>query len=193
MNDRTPPLTAVRALQPRVGISACLNGEKVRYDGTSKTSEIIRFDVAPWVNLQTFCPEMAAGMGVPRPPVDLIVESQRIAAIGVDDSAYDVTLALQDASRAAIASWGSSLSAYIVKARSPSCGAGTTPLYDRQHQPLGSGNGIFVQILRAMVPQLLIVDEEYFTSMRQVRNFLQRCYARHQLQQDGLGSSYQMA
>lgn len=181
MNDAEEiKLTAARSLQPRVGISACLNGEQVRYDGAAKTSETIRFEIAPWVNLVSFCPEVSAGLGVPRPPVDLIKDDQRISALGVHDASLDVTRALQSTSETAIEKWGSSLSAYIVKARSPSCGAGTTPLYDHDHHLLGTGDGIFVAALKKAFPELLIVDEESFTTPEAVKDFLQHCYRRHQ-------------
>jgi len=71
-------LTQERELQPKVGISACLTGENVRYDGGNKCHQLIQQELAPWLNLQKICPEVEANLGIPRPPVQLIKHSTQI-------------------------------------------------------------------------------------------------------------------
>jgi len=57
----TKDFTQVRELQPNVGISACLIGQQVHYDGGNKYHQLIQQELAPWLNLQSICPEVEAG------------------------------------------------------------------------------------------------------------------------------------
>lgn len=168
--------TSDRTRQPNVGISACLMGENVRYDGGNKAHKIIQEEVAPWVNLQQFCPEVAANMGVPRPPVNLFNIDGEISALGVEDSTLDVTQSLSEASLKAVKAWGNRLSAYIVKARSPSCGSGTTPIYNRHQEVTSMGDGVFAAALKKANRKLIIVDESFFVSRETAQAFINSCY-----------------
>ncbi len=165
-----------RSLQPRVGVSACLLGENVRYDGGHKRQPLIGRYLSPWVNLLSFCPEAAAGLGIPRPPVNLVQTSSGIRALGVENSALDVTHALTRTARNFCSGVATGLSAYIVKSRSPSCGAGTTPLYNGSGQAFDTTDGLFVSTLRESKPALLIIDEETLETEAACRHFINQCY-----------------
>ena len=56
----------------RLGVSRCLMGESVRYDGGHRRSALLTESLAPWVELVPVCPEVEVGMGTPRPPIRLI-------------------------------------------------------------------------------------------------------------------------
>src|SRR3569623_2058500 len=77
----------------RVGISACLLGERVRYDGNHKHDAYITGTLAKVFEFVAVCPEVAIGMGVPRPPIRLVGEAAQPRAIGVGDPAQDVSAA----------------------------------------------------------------------------------------------------
>ena len=175
-----------RIEQPKVGISACLTGEHVRYDGGHKLHHLINEQLRPWLNLISFCPEAQAGLGTPRPPVKLIQageqadsENQLISALGVENPTLDVTHALTNTSRAFAQATDAELTAYIVKSRSPSCGAGSTPLFDKNGDQIATTDGLFVAQLKAYQPQLLIADEEWFSSIERCEIFIKNCYARY--------------
>jgi uncharacterized protein YbbK (DUF523 family) len=175
-----------RIEQPKVGISACLTGEHVRYDGGHKLHHLINEQLSPWLNLIVFCPEAQAGLGTPRPPVKLVQtgeqadsKHQLISALGVEDPALDVTHALTNTSQAFAQATGAELTAYIVKSRSPSCGEGSTPLFDENDGQIATTDGLFVAQLKAYQPQLLIADEEWFSSIERCEIFIKNCYERY--------------
>ena len=129
-------------LQPQVGISACLRGEYVRYDGGAKFQPLIEEHLAPLLQLIPFCPEVAAGLGTPRPPVRLIQTSGGVIAQGVENEHLDVTVALSQSCKNYVQKQAINLTAYIVKARSPSCGSNSTPLYDVDKTVQGKTDGL---------------------------------------------------
>src|SRR3569832_1847803 len=113
--------TAAQHDKVRVGISACLLGERVRYDGNHKHDAYITGTLAKVFEFVAVGPEVAIGMGVPRPPIQLVGEAAQPRAIGVGDPALDVTAALTAYGRR-MAVELDDISGYIFKAKSPSCG-----------------------------------------------------------------------
>src|SRR5690606_33152913 len=108
--------------RPRLGISACLTGLPVRYDGTDKRSGAFFEYIAPYVELYPLCPESAIGMPTPRPPIDLVQTANGIIAQGKADPTLNPTQSLQDlAERTA----EQPLDGFILTQRSPSCGLGS--------------------------------------------------------------------
>lgn len=144
---------------PLVAISSCLLGKAVRYDGCAKPDQWIINDLGRLVDFMPLCPETGAGLGVPRPPVQLIRIPSGIRALGVDDPARDVTDPLLSWTRNFIETMPP-VAACILKARSPSCGYLSTPLYDLAGRQLDKASGLFAAALRERLPRLLIVDEE---------------------------------
>ncbi|MEH6543960.1 MAG: DUF523 domain-containing protein [Porticoccaceae bacterium] len=104
-----------------VGVSSCLLGEKVRYDGSHKRSDYIVETLGEHFDLQAFCPEMAAGLGVPRPPVRLLATDEGLRAVGVDDPSFDVSDALRACAEDKKV-WHSTLCGYVLKRAPPVAG-----------------------------------------------------------------------
>ena len=180
--------TKQRELQPKVGISACLVGKQVRYDGGDKYHQLIDEQLSPWLNLQVICPEMEAGLGVPRPPVQLVEKPSGDAdeiqpetrAIGVENNQLDITQLLADTAKELSDTQCQELCAYIVKARSPSCGSGSTPSYHQNGDPAGDVDGLFVRALKTAYPNLIIVEESSLGDIEKCREFLEACYTRNE-------------
>jgi uncharacterized protein YbbK (DUF523 family) len=105
----------------RIGVSGCLVGERVRYDGEDKRDAFIADTLGAAFELVPVCPEVAIGMGVPRPPIRLVGDPLHPRALGVDDPALDVTAPLTAYGRR-MAVELDDIGAYIFKSRSPSCG-----------------------------------------------------------------------
>ena len=78
----------------RIGVSSCLIGERVRYDGDHKRDAFIADTLGAAFELVPVCPEVAVGMGVPRPPIRLVGDTLQPRALGVDDPGLDVTAPL---------------------------------------------------------------------------------------------------
>lgn len=167
-------LRSILPAKPTVLVSACLLGDKVRYDGGDKLQTLYAVHLQPWLELRRHCPEMAAGWGVPRPPVQL-VEGPMIRVREVARPERDVTEPLRNSARSFVNS-GESWVAAILKARSPSCGSGTTPVHSTAGQPLRLDDGVFAQCLKARFPELCVVDESLLSSPEACEYFVYYCY-----------------
>lgn len=165
--------------KPLVGISACLCGDRVRYDGREKGFPDLVAILEKQLELLNVCPEVAIGMGVPRPPIQLTLNQGVVEARGVTNPSHDVTTALQDYAQLLIKghspfnSGKNTLCGFILKSRSPSCGVGSTPMYKNNH-PVGFGSGIFSQQLQQQLPWLPIAEEESLLESEHQQNFVMR-------------------
>jgi len=141
-----------------IGISACLAGEPVRYDGGHiYIAELYEY-LSSMFTLVPVCPEVAIGMGVPRAPIQLVGESATARAIGVHSPALDVTDRLSAFAKHTLQS-RPALDGFVLKARSPSCGLVTTPIYDNCNQQTGIGSGVFTRTLHTTHPTMPLIDE----------------------------------
>ncbi|MGS2724639.1 DUF523 domain-containing protein [Porticoccus sp. GXU_MW_L64] len=160
--------------KPRVGLSACLGGDNVRYDGGHKYQPLIDQHLQAHLDLQPFCPEVAAHLGTPRPPVQLVRIENLTFALGVKDRELDVTQALHHSSKHYLQQQ-SSLSGFIVKSRSPSCGFGSTPIHDGTGKAIATGNGLFAEQLSQRFPGIPIIDENWLNCGWRCRLFVACC------------------
>jgi uncharacterized protein YbgA (DUF1722 family)/uncharacterized protein YbbK (DUF523 family) len=141
-----------------VGISSCLLGERVRYDGNHKHDAYITGTLSRLFELVPFCPEVAAGLGVPRPPIRLVRGGEGTRAVTRDAAGRDVTDALADYGHR-VADQAGSLRGFILKRASPSCGMERVKVYAPEGGAPGMGSGIFAAVLKARLP-LLPMEEE---------------------------------
>lgn len=141
--------------QPAVGVSACLLGRPVRYDGDHKRDARVSDRLAALVRLCETCPEVGIGLPVPRPPIRVITVNGEQRVRGVHQSETDFTEAL----RGYADGIGGPLNGFIFKARSPSCGLGTTPLHDSRGLETGLTDGAFAARLRQRFPGLPLCND----------------------------------
>ncbi len=156
----------------KIGVSACLVGELVRYDGGHKRNQMLLDYLALRYVLVPICPEVAAGLGVPRPPVQLVKRGAEVRAVGVLDERLDVTRPLIEYGRQVTAT-AMGLCGFVFKGRSPSCGLGTTPIRTEGggHHP---GNGLFAEQIVQAWPELPVIDEELLQQPLLRQLFLQQ-------------------
>ena len=143
----------------KIGISACLLGQPVRYDGGHKLDTFLRDTIGRFVEYVPVCPEAEAGFGVPREPVRLEGDSASPRMVTIE-TRRDMTAAMTswaDKRLDELASAG--LRGFILKSRSPSCGIGTAPLFSEAGEATGMASGIFAGLLMKRFP-LLPVEEE---------------------------------
>lgn len=166
--------------KPLVGISACLCGDKVRYDGREKGLPELIGTLEQPLELFKVCPEVAIGMTVPRPPIQLVEQHQLIEARGVEKPAQNPTAELQAYALSVIDQHkaGNALCGFILKSRSPSCGFGSTPIH-KKSQPIGLGNGIFAHQLRKKSPWLPIAEEQSLQTITEQQHFIMCCQLLH--------------
>lgn len=158
----------------QVGISGCLLGEHVRYDGAHKYHSYIQRTLGEYFEFRSFCPEVAAGLGIPRPAVQLRQINATIRVVGVKDHSLDVTDALQGVGPEQ-AAWLQDLCGYILKKDSPSCGMERVKVY-RYEVPTKEGQGVFAAYLQSHFPALPLEEEGRLGDPALRENFIQRVF-----------------
>ena len=157
-----------------IGISSCLLGENVRFDGGHKRDAYIIGTLSDYFEFHPFCPEVAIGLGIPRPTIHLVKIGQELRSIGIKDPSMDVTERLREsAEQQKIAQ--ADLCGYILKKDSPSCGMAKVKVFTHA-QPRREGVGIFAQVLMTNYPLLPIEEEGRLGDPGLRENFIQRVY-----------------
>ncbi len=141
--------------KPVIGVSACLTGQKVRYDGDHKHNGIVMHQLTPLLRFRETCPEVSIGLPIPRPPIQVVQlgDAQRVQA--VHDPSRDYTESLEHVAE----QLGEPLCGFVLKARSPSCGHLTTPLHDEHGNDIGTGSGAFARKLHELYPRIALANE----------------------------------
>ncbi|WP_455384648.1 YbgA family protein [Acidihalobacter prosperus] len=189
-------MTASRASTPAtettrvsVGISSCLLGESVRFDGNHKRNAYICDVLGQWFDWVPQCPETAIGLGVPREPIHLRRIGDGIRIVGVRSPELDVTDELVAHARR-FAAGQTELDGYIFKKDSPSCGLERVRVYDADGaNATRDGAGGFAAELRRLYPRLPMEEEGRLGDPRLRENFVQRVFVHHRwrrLLRDGL-------
>ncbi|MEX0963686.1 MAG: DUF523 and DUF1722 domain-containing protein [Pseudohongiellaceae bacterium] len=161
-----------------VGVSSCLLGEKVRYDGGHKNNSYIGRTLGEYFNLQPFCPELDIGLGIPRKPIRLSRKgSDVIRCIPVDGPEPDYTEPLKESANNQKA-WHGSLCGYILKKDSPSCGMERVKIWD-DVMPIREGHGIYAAKMMENFPCLPVEEEGRLGDAVLRENFIQRVFVMH--------------
>lgn len=166
-------------LSVRIGISSCLLGEAVRFDGQHKRDAYLCEVLGDWFEWVPQCPEMAIGLGVPREPIHLRRIDGSIRIVGVNSPSMDVTEALR-AHALRFSELHPDLDGYVLKDDSPSCGLERVRVYDHEGaNPRRVGIGGFAAVLRERFPQLPMEDEGRLSDPKLRENFVLRVFVHH--------------
>jgi uncharacterized protein YbgA (DUF1722 family)/uncharacterized protein YbbK (DUF523 family) len=169
-------------LKPRIGISACLLGQKVRYDGGDKRDPFLTETFGVHVEWVPVCPEAEVGMGVPREPVRLVGDPMDPQMI-TERSGKDWTLKInQYARQRATALTQLDLCGYVFKKDSPTCGMERVRIYGKSGKPSRHGRGLFAAALMQHLPLLPVEEEGRLNDPRLRENFVERVFAYHRWQ-----------
>jgi uncharacterized protein YbbK (DUF523 family) len=161
----------------RLGISACLLGDEVRYDGGHKRSSLLIDLFGPFVEWVKVCPEVEVGMGTPREPIHLVDEFGTIHLQGVTTGTDHTASMTAYAARKAEAIACEDLCGFILKADSPTCGIDGVTVHNESGATAPTGAGLFAQALRARLPDLPIEDERRLADPQVRERFLARVLA----------------
>lgn len=171
-----------------LGISSCLLGNKVRYDGNHKEQRLITQKLANKYEFVSLCPEMAIGLGVPRKPIHLIGDRENQRVVEVNNKEVDVTHQLVSFGKQK-ANELDYISGFIFKKGSPSCGLYSVKIYQSANSVLNKGMGLFAQQIVKHNPLLPVEEEGRLNDEKLRRNFFQRVevyYRWNQLLNSGL-------
>ncbi|MFL6194289.1 MAG: YbgA family protein [Thermoanaerobaculia bacterium] len=145
----------------RIGISACLLGQEVRYNGGHKRDAFLTDTFGRYVEWVAVCPEVELGMGTPRPPIRLERHGGEVRLV-MPSSGEDYTDAMRAwATRRAEALAGMDLDGYVLKKDSPSCGMERVKVYPAAviGAPSKDGRGLFAEALMERLPDLPVEEE----------------------------------
>jgi len=158
-----------------IGISSCLLGQEVRHDGGHKRNAWILNTLSSYFDFRPLCPELAIGMGVPRPTIRLIKQDNVIRLVGSKDTDLDVTDEMNRFSDQAVSGLDD-LSGYILKKDSPSCGMERVRIYNEKGIPEKNGSGLFAARLMEAHPNLPIEEEGRLMDPVLRENFIERVF-----------------
>jgi len=170
-----------------IAVSSCLLGQEVRYDGGHKHNAYLTGTLGRYFEYTAFCPEVAIGLGIPRPTVQLVRIDGEIRVRGSQDPELDVTTRLQDYARSVVPALDA-FCGYIFKKSSPSCGMERVKVY-QNGMPSGSGRGAYAEVIMQSLPELPVEEEGRLMDPVLRENFIERVFVYHrwkQFQRHGL-------
>lgn len=161
----------------KVGISSCLLGQEVRYDGTHKHLRLATDSLSRYFEFVPECPEMGIGMGVPRKPIRLVGDVEKPQAVAVHDEQLDYTEALTRFGEQKAAEH-SDLSGYIFMKNSPSCGVFRVKVYQPNGYPAQTpGMGLYARAFIDAHPLLPVEESGRLCDPFLRENFVTRVFA----------------
>lgn len=163
----------------KLGISTCLLGEKVRYDGGHKLDRYLVNVLGPFVTWIPICPEVECGLPIPRESVRL-VQSQNGVRLLTSKSKIDHTdRMLSWAEKRLDLLAQENMCGFIFKAKSPSSGMRDIKVYSENGMPLSKGVGLFAALLMQRFPHLPMEDEGRLNDAGFRENFIERIFVVH--------------
>jgi uncharacterized protein YbgA (DUF1722 family)/uncharacterized protein YbbK (DUF523 family) len=166
----------------RIGVSSCLLGNQVRFDGGHKRNEFLTDIFGRFVEFVPVCPEVDIGMGTPRESIALRRRDGEVRLLG-NKSASDHTAKMRSyAERRTRALGAEDLSGYILKKDSPSCGMERVRVYAENGIPVRDGVGMFAAALMRRFPNLPMEEEGRLSDPKLRENFVERVFAYKRLQ-----------
>jgi uncharacterized protein YbbK (DUF523 family) len=178
--DRSSPQDLGRGARPRIGVSSCLLGEKVRFDGGHKWNAALTEVLGPQVEWVPVCPEVELGLGTPRDTLHLERTGNGVRMV-VTKTRRDLTDAMREFSARRVAELArEDLSGYVLKANSPSCGMERVRVHTDDGERR-TGRGLFAEELIAQNPLLPVEEEGRLEDARIREDFIERVFAYHRL------------
>ena len=176
IRDKTRDREETAIEKIRVGISACLLGQNVRYDGGHRHDRNIADTFGRWFEWTPVCPEVEYGLPIPREAMQLVgdPENPRLVAILTRIDHTDGMLAWTDRRLEALAA--DDLCGFIFKSRSPSCGMAAVKLYRETGVAPEKGVGIFAGAFMKRFPLLPVEEESLLSDPFLRKNFIERVF-----------------
>ncbi|MFK7824721.1 MAG: YbgA family protein [Oligoflexales bacterium] len=164
----------------KIGVSSCLLGQKVRFDGQHKYHWYINEVLGKYFEYMPICPEAEAGMGIPRKTVRLVGPLKDPNMLE-PHSGEDWTERINKLGLTKVKMLGD-LSGYLFKKGSPSCGVFRVKVYQKNGIPLANGQGLFAKQVMQAYPLLPVEEEGRLNDHKLRENFLERVFGYHRLQ-----------
>lgn len=161
----------------RIGISACLLGERVRFDGGHKRDAFLTETFGRFVEWVPVCPEVECGLGTPRETMRLVRGEAGLRLV-TGKSGVDLTARMERFSRSRVSALAAEdLCGYVLKKDSPSCGLERVKIYEGSGTSTRTGRGLFAAALLDAYPYLPVEEEGRLVDPRLRDNFVERVFA----------------
>ena len=161
----------------RIGVSSCLLGLPVRYDGGHKADPFIIETLGRYFSWVPVCPEVEIGLGTPRETLRLVGDAAAPTLIATVSGRNHTSTMQHFAVKRVTQLAALGLHGYILKRNSPSCGMMGVPVYDSSDTPRRSGRGLFAQALATRLPLLPVEEEGRLQDPRVREHFIDRVFA----------------
>ncbi len=183
VNDNGPPEPSWHPWHDeepiRIGVSSCLLGAEVRYDGGHKRDRYIAEVLCEFFEWVPVCPEVEIGLGVPRPPIRLL-KGQAAPRLVEPDSGEDLTERMESFARKRLAELQEAgLDGFILKSRSPSCGMEGVEVLGAGRSSTKDGAGIFARVLMEGWADLPVAEEGWLGEPHLCGDFVERVLRHH--------------
>jgi len=180
-SDVRPPAAGMPAGSAiRVGISSCLLGARVRYDGAHRRYRFATDVLDSYVDWVSVCPEVDIGLGIPRPPIRLERGGAGGVRLVLSSTGEDLTERMAGyAEDLVLRLLELDLCGYILKKDSPSCGVERVKVHDPDGAAAREGVGVFAGALLRLAPYLPVEEEGRLNDPRRRENFIARIFACH--------------
>ena len=160
----------------RLGVSSCLLGEAVRYDGGHKHDRFLTDVLGRYVEWVPVCPEIEIGLGVPRDTLRL-VGSPDAPRLVQEKTGEDLTARMQRYAEDRVRALAElDLDGYVLKRASPSCGLFRVRVYRDSGVPAADGRGLFAAALTTALPALPVEEEGRLSDPALRENFIERVF-----------------
>jgi len=160
----------------KLGISRCLLGEKVRYDGSHKLDRFLTQTLGAFVAFVPVCPEVECGLPVPRESMRLVGDPDKPRLITTRSGQDHTARMLQWAARRVSELEQEGLCGFIFKSRSPSSGMSGVKVYNENGMPAAKGVGMFARAFMEHFPLLPAEDEGRLHDPLLRENFIERIF-----------------
>lgn len=160
----------------KLGISSCLLGERVRWNGEHKLDRFLTDTLGKFVQYLSVCPEVECGFGVPRESVHLVGDPRAPRLITTRTNQDHTERMLRWARRRVCELEQEGPSGFIFKSKSPSCGTKQVKVYNEKGVSARKGMGFFARAVTEHFPLLPVEDEERFHDPELRENFLERIF-----------------
>lgn len=165
--------------KPQVGISSCLLGNEVRYNGGHKHQRYCTEVLADYFDFHAFCPEVAIGMGVPRESIRLVGDASEPRAVGSKTADLDVTEQLLEYA-AVMQEQVAPLSGFIWMKDSPSCGLYSAKVFKKENTAPARRAGLVADVIHRNLPLVPMEEGGRLNDAALRENFVVRVLVYHQ-------------
>jgi uncharacterized protein YbgA (DUF1722 family)/uncharacterized protein YbbK (DUF523 family) len=160
----------------KLGISSCLLGNPVRYDGGHKLDHFLTGTFGNYVEWLPVCPEVESGLPVPREAMHLVGDPEDPRLVTVRSGVDHTSRMKRWAKRRVADLERDELCGFVFKSRSPSSGMRGVKIYNEDGTPRGTGSGIFAHAFMKRFPLLPVEDEGRLHDPALRENFIERVF-----------------